>query len=418
MWINFSLSHCNTLIINTLVLLAIQQNMINTSPRFQRTLKIIREPVSDLQHFENANEAFDNKEYKKSLIELITFINPNLLKKEDADKDISFVQGQGSVNVHITVKNKELEIIVPFLKLTEKTNRVALLRKISEVNFDDLMLSQIVLRGDILQFEFKAALELCQPNKIYGVIRRMAIFADNYDDEFASRYNAEFVEKAETTPLSEEEKQKVNEYLDQICEDYKKYSKAFKEKSLGDYQWDIIIVSLLKLGIMPYVNGTLRTDLYEYIYNLLDLDISFNYRLDKGVNFMNKLCSKNREEIIKDMYYAKLFVARKKIFSLQILQDNLRNIDNMVQRYSNKKEYLAMFYLLQIYFLRVIYQYNLEEKYIRALLDALDKTASMKVKEGSKILFDLYQDILNGDLNKKKKDNFFTKLLKFAKIKR
>ncbi len=388
--------------------------MINKSPRFQRTLEIANEPVSDIKHWENANDAFDKKEYKKSLVELIKYINPNVIEGDHTEGDINIVQGQGSVNVHIAITDNEFCIKVPFLKITDKTNRVALLRKVSEVNFESLTLAQIVLKDDILQFEYSELLELCHPHKIYGVIREIALYADDYDDMFVDRYDAEFLQKAEITPLSENEKKQINEYLDQIIEDYQNYSEALKGTRFNDFRWDIIVISILKLGVMPYVQGNLRTDLREYIYNMLNVDIDFDYRVDKGTNFMNKLSNTPREEILKDMYYAKQFVSLKRRCSLQILQDEIKSVDGMLQDYKNKQENMAVFYLLQITLLRKIFEFNVEKKYTQAIFDALEKSANIDIKDASKILLDVYNKILDGEISEKKekKSGFFSRLFK------
>lgn len=388
--------------------------MVDISPRFQRPLEKVGEPVRDPEYWEKANEAYDNKKYKESLIELINYINPKLIS--DKDKDINIVQSQGSVNIYVNITNDRFEIKAPFLKITDKTNTVALLRKVNEVNFESLMLAQIVLKNeDVLQFEFSEDIELCHPHKVYEVIREIAIYSDDYDDEFVERYDADFVQKAEIIPLTEQEKVEINKHLDQIIEDYKNYSKALKEKRLGDFRWDIIIISLLKLGIMPYVNGTLRTDLGEYIYNLLNFDIDFKFRLDKGVNFMNKLCDTPREEIMQNMYHSKQFFSLKSRSSLEILQDELKSIDNIIQQYATQKDNMPLFYFLQITFLRIIYYFNLEEHHLNPIFKALEKSANIKLKDAAKILFDLYNQILDGKIEQKKakrKGGFFSRLFK------
>ncbi len=388
--------------------------MINTTPKFQRTVGIINEPVSDIKYWENANEAYDKEEYKKSLFELIKYINPDVIKGEDTTKDLSIVQSQGSVNIHINISDDKFEVKVPFLKITNDTNKVALFRKVAEVNFSDLLLSQIVLKDDILQFEFSDHIALCHPHKIFGVIREIAIYADDYDDEFVERYKAEFLQKAETTPITAEENKQINEHLDQIFADYKNYSKALKEKRLDAYQWDLVVISILKLGIMPFVNGTLRTDFREYIYNLLNLDIDFDYRLDKGINFMNKFCDTPREEILKDMYHAKQFVSLKRRSSLEIIQDELKAIDNIIQQYVSGNNNMPLFYFLQITFLRIIYDYNLENKHIEPILEALEKSANIDIKDAAKILLDLYNNFLNGEISTKQKtkQGFFARLFR------
>lgn len=390
--------------------------MVDISPRFQRPLEKVGEPVRDPEYWEKANEAYDNKKYKESLIELINYINPKLISDKDKDKDINIVQSQGSVNIYVNITNDRFEIKAPFLKITDKTNTVALLRKVNEVNFESLMLAQIVLKNeDVLQFEFSEDIELCHPHKVYEVIREIAIYSDDYDDEFVERYDADFVQKAEIIPLTEQEKVEINKHLDQIIEDYKNYSKALKEKRLGDFRWDIIIISLLKLGIMPYVNGTLRTDLGEYIYNLLNFDIDFKFRLDKGVNFMNKLCDTPREEIMQNMYHSKQFFSLKSRSSLEILQDELKSIDNIIQQYATQKDNMPLFYFLQITFLRIIYYFNLEEHHLNPIFKALEKSANIKLKDAAKILFDLYNQILDGKIEQKKakrKGGFFSRLFK------
>ena len=55
-------------------------------------------------------------------------------------------------------------------------------------------------------------------------------------------------------------------------------------------------MSLLKIVNMSCVHGTLRTKLEEYVFNLFNGQIDFNFRIDKGTNFMQKLLAKSKEE--------------------------------------------------------------------------------------------------------------------------
>ena len=64
-----------------------------------------------------------------------------------------------------------------------------------------------------------------------------------------------------------------------ILQDYKDYAQFFKEKRWNDFEWDIIIICLLKISNMPYINGKLRSDLVEYISNLFNGNIDFKFRI-------------------------------------------------------------------------------------------------------------------------------------------
>lgn len=158
--------------------------MKHVLPRFQRPIKSKGEPFIDVSYWETATQAHDAKDYKKALVETINYINPALLKGKDTDKDIEIVQSQGSTEIHITITDDTFSVKAPFLKITENTNKVALYRKVAEVNFHPLKLTQIILHNDTLWFEYKTPIELCQPYKIYYLLREICISADNYDDEF------------------------------------------------------------------------------------------------------------------------------------------------------------------------------------------------------------------------------------------
>ena len=96
---------------------------------------------------------------------------------------------QGSAEIHLKITDTTFCIRAPFLRIGDKTNRVALLRRVAEVNFSPLRLEQIHLKKDELHFEYEMPIELAQPNKVYDIIRNVALFADKYDDEFVENFH-------------------------------------------------------------------------------------------------------------------------------------------------------------------------------------------------------------------------------------
>ena len=169
--------------------------MENVLPRYQRPIASIDDPINKVEHWNNAIDFFDDKEFKKTVIEVINYMNPNMLDGKDEENDIEIVQMQGSAELHVKITDSTFSVKAPFLKITDKTNKVALLRKVAEVNFSPLKLAQIQLEKDELWFKYEMPIELCQPNKVYDVLRNIAVYSDDYDDIFIENTKLPFIKK-------------------------------------------------------------------------------------------------------------------------------------------------------------------------------------------------------------------------------
>jgi hypothetical protein len=371
--------------------------MKNVLPKFQRHIQGIDEPLLAFLSWDKAFDAYDIKDYRTALIETINYINPELLKNKDTTGDIALDRGQGSAEIQVRINETTFSVKAPFLKVTANTNKVALYRKIAEVNFNPLTLSQIKLREDTFWFEYESPITLCQPYKVYDVLREICVYADDYDDEFVEKYKADFYKESNTQPLAGEEVEQVWQQINTILTDYKDYSAFFKEKRWNAFQWDLMVISLLKIVNMPYVHGTLRTKLQEYVHNLFNNQIDFQHRIDKGTNFMLKLCAKTKEDFMKDIYHADSFISLKWRSSVQILQDDAKNLENTVTKYVNDGDNFSLSYFLQYNFLYTLYNFNVEEVHKNAIYDVLEQVSGREPQDAAPKLLKTYYSFLNGD---------------------
>jgi hypothetical protein len=371
--------------------------MKNVLPKFQRPIQGIDEPRTEVSKWDQAIDAYDAKEYRKALIATIDYMNPELLKDKDTSGSFSLIRGQGSAEIQVDVTEKTFSVRAPFLRITDATNKVALFRKITEVNFNPLTLSQIHLKEDTLWFEYEMPIELCQPYKVYDVLREICVYADDYDDEFVEKYKAEFYKEANVQPLAGNEVEEVWGQIDAILNDYKNYSAFFKEKRWDAFQWDNTVIALLKIVNMPYVHGTLRTKLQEYVHNMFNGQIDFQHRIDKGTNFMQKLCAKSKEDFMKDIYHADAFISLKWRSSTQILQDDVKRLENTVTKYVNDGDNFSLCYFLQYNFLHLLYNFNVEELHKNAIYDVLEKVTGLEPQKAAPKLLDTYYSFLNGN---------------------
>lgn len=388
--------------------------MENVIPKYVRPIAKIDEPENKISFWEEAKDAFDDKKFKETAIAVINYINPNLLEGKNTDGDIEIIQMQGSAEIHVKITDKKFRVKAPFLRITDKTNKVALLRKVAEVNFSPLRLAQIRQHKDELWFEYEMPIELSQPNKVYDILRNVAVYADDYDDMFINKYQAEFYKKPEYKELTETEKEQVWKQITEIFEDYTNYVQFFKDKRWDDFIWDMLVISMLKISNMPYVHGKLRSDLIEYVGNLFNSDLDFNFRVDKGVNYMKKLMAKSKEEIMSDIYYANHLISLRWRSSQQAITDRLKHNLERVQDYEKEESNFNISYYLQFVFLKLIYDYNLGDIYKKAIYDVLEEVSGLEPNQAAPKLTKVFYAMQDGSINnrkaKKEKKGFFSKL--------
>ena len=387
--------------------------MENVLPKYTRPLKGIDDPTVDVDYWDEAIDAFDDKEFRKAAIATINYMNPTLLKGKNTAEDIEIVQMQGSAEIHIKITKDIFSVKAPFLKTTASTNKIALLRRVAEANFSPLTLVQIHLRNDELWFEYEMPISVCQPNKIYDILRQVCVYADDYDDMFVENYKASFYKEPTYTQLSDTEKEQIWEQINTVFEDYKNFSQFFKDKRWDEYEWDIVVISLLKISNMPYVNGKLRTDLQEYISNLFNGDLDFNFRKEKGTNFMKELVAKSKEEIMSNVYHAEQLISLRWRSSEQIIKDWASHRLDMVQKYEKNESNFNLSYYLQFQFLKLIYDYNLEKNYKNAIDNVLEKVAGLEPSDAAPKLAEVFYALQKGEVNNlgtKKKKGFLSSL--------
>ncbi len=370
--------------------------MKNVLPRFQRPIQGIDEPRTEVSHWDKAMDAFEANDFRTALLETINYINPEILSGKDTNGTVDIVRGQGSAEIQVTITEDKFLVKAPFLKITGTTNKVALYRKIAEVNFHPLTLAQIHLSNNELWFDFEMPISLCQPYKVYDVLREICVYADDYDDEFVDKYKADFYKEANVQPLAGGEVDQAWQQISNILEDYKNLSALFKEKRWDNFQWDIIVISVLKIVNMPYVHGNLRTKLQEYTTNMFNGQIDFQYRIDKGTKFMQELCEKPKEDFMSDIYHADAFISLKWRSSVQILQDEVKNWEPTITKYIKDNDNFSLSYFLQYNYLYMLYNFNVEENHKNAIYDALEAGSGLEPHDAVPKLLETYNGFLLG----------------------
>lgn len=390
--------------------------MKNVLPNYKRPIYSINDPVNSVEHWDLATDAFDEKNYKESIINTINYLNPSILEGKSLEGDIYISQMHGSTEVNITITNDFFLVQAPFLKMTDATNRVALQRKVAEVNFQSLVLTQIRQKDDSFFFEYKTDISLSNPFKIYDILREVCVIGDDYDDIFIDKYKAVFYKEPQIEKVSTEDASIIWNQITAIFKDYENYVQFFKEKRWDNFNWDMTVISLLKISNMPYVHGKLRSDIIENISMLFNGKEDFNMRMNKGFNFMNTLIEKPKEEVMKNVYHASQLQSIRWRSSSKIITQRLEENKEQVDKYLNEEKYFAVSYYLQFTFLKLIYDFNLEKNYKNAIHNALESASGKSPDIGYKFLTDTYYNLLNGTVETKSTKKVESKKGFFARL--
>lgn len=393
--------------------------MRNHTPKYHKPIKNIGDPIVQVDSWHDAITAFDEKNYDKALRSLLHYINQDVANKIPPSGDFSFEHPQGSSRITFGVRDGVFFIKSPFVKITDESNKIAALRHANELNFSFLTITQVHLINQTLWFKFETPLHLCQPNKIYDALREICVASDVFDDEFIEKYGVERIQEPVIQALSEQEKEYAWEQIQSILSEYRRYMDYFEEKRWEGSQWDIIMLSLLQLGNMPYIQGIFRTDLHEYIQNVNNSRIDFHFRIDKGKNFFKQLAEKSRDEIMKDVYYIQNLMGLKWRSSAKFLQEEAREYEEQVRKYRSSNDNFNIAYYLSYMFLYISYYYNLDQDYRDFITRTLEKASGETYENATKIYLESYEHLLNETLPKefgvnKQKKGFLGRLFEVA----
>ncbi|CAA6805331.1 MAG: Unknown protein [uncultured Sulfurovum sp.] len=378
--------------------------MEHVLPTYIKPFESIKEPRIDVDIWQSAIDTFDNADYKESLINLLKYINASVLEGVDTAKDIIFTKMQGSAEISVAITNERLKIEAPFLRVTDETNMVALLRRVTEINFDLLDLAQIVLEDDILIFRYETSLTTCQPSKIYTVLRNISFRADDYDDIFVEEYGAEFYKEPARENLSANEKQETLRQIREILKNIDDYSDFFVEDRQANYRWDIIVISLLRLSNMPYMQGKLRSELINNVERMYDGDVDFSQRINKGLLYIKELQAYSDEYYEKSLYHVEQFISLRWRSTPQIIEERMENHKETIESMNESDDHMAASYFLYAIFLKLIYNYNLDENYKNEIERVLKEVSEKNTKEAAPILLELYWDMYNVEVESKEEE--------------
>ncbi|HNF49353.1 MAG TPA: hypothetical protein PKO18_03830 [Chitinophagales bacterium] len=378
---------------------------MNNNLSFHPTLLPLSPSKDNDKLWEEVLKKYDEKQYAESVRTLVVYIDKALEDKyANADKTEYFIP-HGSVTVGLKISEDTLFITAPFLDIST-AKQVPLLRQVAQINFSPLTLSRIDLTENQLTFNFSCPLTLCEPYKIYDVLREVCINADNYDDEFITKFSATHIQTPKTESLTEEQKNLAYDRIQAYAAEALSGYEQLENKRLTAFLWDVLITTLLKIDYYCVPQGNLRNELEKTI-SFLNSKEDFYQRMSTAKDFLKKLQTTDKEKLKKDLYKIEIFVPYKYNANLDAVRNNLKYAYETAEKEMKAGDNIGATFSMSYGILNLFYSYNVDTSVAALLTKAMTDASEKPMQESAKILYDAIHTIMT-------KDNFTVSVSKVA----
>jgi hypothetical protein len=370
-------------------------------PTFDKTLLgAIRRPIDPMK-WDIVLDLYDRGQYKDVIIGILDYVDSEMVTKRGNPAKTDFVIPHGSAIVKIKIDDKNFYVIAPFLEVPS-THNIPLLRQVTEINLFPLNLSTIVLENNQLIFKYSCPSELCEPYKIYDVLREICRYADAYDDDFIKKFNARWVHR----PVIRTFAQKYTDYawnrVQLYLQEVSAYIDYLERKRLIEFCLDMMVITLMKVDYYAVPQGAVRTDIEQAVSQLQDNETPINDRIRKGREFLSSLKGHTKQEFTKDLYVAEVFIPLRLNFTNEMVEPYFERYYEVAKKEIAAREYLGAVLTLQTAFFGLFYNYIFPDDIKEIITTALVQSSHKPWDKALSVLWDALENILQRQTPKRK----------------
>lgn len=372
------------------------------------------------ENWDKAMQLYESAKYADTVRACINYINPTIeTKYANADKT-EYCIPHGSIIVVLKITETEVCISAPFLNI-ENAKRVPILRQVAQLNFSPLTIAEIILEGDKLFFKFQCPLTIAEPYKIYDVLREICINADNYDDEFISKFDAKHLNEPKVTPYTAAQNELAWNTVQQYIKEAFAVYDQLENRRLTSYLWDVLVITILKIDYFCAPQGLLRSEIEKTLF-FLNSKEEYYQRLSAGKEFLRKLQNTTQAQLEKNLYNIEIFIPYKFRTDLESVRNALKYAYETSEKEIKTMDFIGATFTLEYGILNLLYSNAMENSILERLTKAMETASEKPIQEAATILFESVKNIMTEDIvletsntenttsNKEKKQGFFKKL--------
>ncbi|WP_186754070.1 type III secretion system chaperone family protein [Echinicola salinicaeni] len=337
---------------------------------------------------------FNNGQFEQVVPTLLDYIDSNLRTKK---KGNTYEIAHGSVLIFISQSETDLIIKCPFLTI-EDSKKVPLMRRLAEMRMYPLNLANLVLEGEMVFFTFSCPLQLCEPYKIYGVLREICLYADSYDDELIEKFSAAHLQEPSISPFPDNLKEEAFSNSQSILSEGLERFNYYMEKRQANNAWYTLNITFKKLEFYSEPQGYLRTLLEKAVNGIQDRRIQFQTRLLNGKSSLEKLKNYPKEKFLSDLYQVETFVPHKYSGKKENIRENWEDSYNEAQEKISNYQFEDACNLMQSCFYGLFYYNLVNESISKPITDALAQASQMDWNLAAPILMNGMESIMEDSL--------------------
>ncbi len=374
---------------------------MNNLPVFHKSLFESTASNLNVAAWDDCINAYEDKQYLKSIELLFDYINPAFRKKYGSPDGKSFKIPHGSIIVYIKIENDSLFINAPFLDVPEN-NAVPLLRQITELNFSSLDMAQIFLRENRLNFEYSCKLYECEPYKLYYIFKEICLIGDQYDDKFITQFGAVRLYEPEITPFKSDIAEKCYQTVLNMIKEAMEYVDYFEGKRYFGFAWSTIAATMRKIEYYAHPQGQFRNDLENAISEMHTDKLNVSEIVVRGKNYLEKVLKMDKGVFISELYDVETFIPYKNRSNLKDIQSNFEVSYERVQKAMDDKNYIGACLESLYCFFNMYYNNDLQDDINTLVVNALERSSGKKWEEGAPVLYQAFSKIMNNEIVAKK----------------
>lgn len=363
---------------------------MNNNNTFFPTIVVKQVSTKQDHKWDEAVSLFDHKQYQNVVPTILDYLGSHFQAQKSGN---SYIIPHGSVVVTITQTATEFKVKCPFINIS-KAKRVPLMRKLAELRMHPLNLTNLTLENNLVYFSFSCPIELCEPYKIYAVLREICFYADSYDDEFITKFEATNVHEPKITRFSKDVTDKAfGNYQNIITNGLERYN-YYMEKRHGNNAWYILNITFKQIEFYAEPQGYLRTTLEKAIDGIFDREIPFHDRLLRGKTDLEKLLNYSQDHFSADLYQIETFIPHKYSSKKENIRENWEeSYDEVEEMIANARFEDASIVMQSCYY--NLFYYNLVDEDIKKpIIEALEQSSGLDYNQAAPILYKGMKNIM------------------------
>ncbi|MEO6723630.1 MAG: hypothetical protein ABIN67_24900 [Ferruginibacter sp.] len=343
--------------------------------------------------WQTGEEQYKQGQYLAAVASTLSYIDEAIGQKFMKDPEAGVNVAHGSMQMFITVFDGALRILAPFVDIAN-AQKLIILRKICEINFNALSMAKIECKEDTLSFLFSCPLEECEPWKIYDILHEICWTADKYDDDFVVMHGASWVYKPIVTEFSQERKELSWQWYKLCLLEAKDWIVYWKHKGYPYVAWDVIYCTLTKLDHICAPQGSIKNSIESAINNLYEKR-DINDLVNDGITCLHALDNIPQSAFFTQLYDISIFIPAKVTGSAASVQASLKPYLSDAAAYLPKNEIISAYLSLQKGIYRLLYNYRFNEAQWQQLEFILSGSTGLSLADATKKLYDQLNEFYN-----------------------